>query len=93
MGGLFNFSAIVPFLTLCALELVLGIDNIIFISILSGRLPKDQQKKARTLGLSLAVMTRVALLLSISWVIGLTAPLVVVFGRSDRKSTRLNSSH
>ncbi len=79
MEALFSAQAIIPFLTLCALELVLGIDNIIFISILSGKLPKDQQKKARTLGLTLAVVTRVGLLLSLSWVIGLTAPLFTIF--------------
>ncbi|MFA6235961.1 MAG: TerC family protein [Bacteriovorax sp.] len=87
MDSLFSVSSIIPFLTLCALELVLGIDNVIFISILSSRLHKDQQDKARKLGLSLAVVTRVCLLLSISWVIGLTAPLftlfdVVISGRS-----------
>lgn len=79
MESLFSVNAIIPFLTLCALELVLGIDNIIFISILSGRLPKEQQQKARTLGLLLAVVTRVVLLMSLSWVIGLTAPLFSVF--------------
>lgn len=78
MEELFSVQAIVPFLTLCALELVLGIDNVIFISILSGKLPKDQQQKARTVGLSLAVITRVCLLLSLAWVIGLTAPLFTV---------------
>ena len=61
------------------LELVLGIDNIIFISILSSKLPANQQQKARTVGLSLAVITRVGLLLSLSWVIGLTDPLFTVF--------------
>lgn len=62
-------------LTLTALEIVLGVDNIIFISILSGKLPKDQQAKARTLGLALAMGTRIALLFSLSWVIGLTDPM------------------
>lgn len=79
MENLFSLSSIVPFLTLFSLELVLGIDNIIFISILSSKLPKDQQQKARTLGLGLAVITRIILLLSISWVIGLTAPLFSLF--------------
>lgn len=78
MESLLSVNAIVPLLTLCALELVLGIDNIIFISILSSKLPADQQQKARTLGLSLAVITRILLLLSLSWVIGLTAPLFTV---------------
>ncbi len=79
MSTLFSVQSIIPFLTLCALELILGIDNVIFISILSSKLPKNQQQKARTTGLSLAVFTRVGLLLSISWVIGLTAPLFTIF--------------
>ena len=61
--------------TLTVLEIVLGIDNIIFISILAGRLPPEQREKARKLGLSLAMFIRIALLLSITWVMGLTAPL------------------
>jgi predicted tellurium resistance membrane protein TerC len=61
--------------TLTALEIVLGIDNIIFISILVGRLPKQQQQTARVLGLGLAMFTRIALLLSLAWVMSLTAPL------------------
>ncbi len=65
----------ISLLTLLALEIVLGIDNVIFISILAGRLPADQQKNARNIGLGLALITRIILLLSISWVIGLTAPL------------------
>jgi predicted tellurium resistance membrane protein TerC len=80
MDSLFSVSSIIPFLTLCALELILGIDNVIFISILSSKLPKEDQQKARTVGLALAVITRVVLLLSISWVIGLTAPLFSVYG-------------
>lgn len=66
--------------TLTALEIVLGIDNIIFISILVGRLPKTQQHSARILGLGLAMVTRILLLLSLAWVMGLTAPLFTVFG-------------
>lgn len=62
MDALFSVHAIVPFLTLCALELVLGIDNVIFISILSGKLPKDQQQKARTLGLSFLLLIGVTLI-------------------------------
>lgn len=79
MEWLANPQAWVAFLTLLALEIVLGIDNIIFISILSGKLPKDQQPRARFIGLSLALVIRVLLLLSLSWVIGLTAPLFSVF--------------
>ena len=71
----------VAFLTLTALELVLGIDNVIFISILVGKLPQAQQPRARTLGLGLAMLMRIALLFSLSWVIGLTAPLFTVLGQ------------
>lgn len=71
----------IAFATLFALELVLGIDNIIFISILAGKLPKEQQNKARVVGLGLAVGTRVLLLLSLSWIIGLTEPLFAVLGQ------------
>jgi predicted tellurium resistance membrane protein TerC len=60
------------FLTLCALEIVLGIDNLIFISILANKLPKEKQSKARQLGLSLALILRIGLLFSISWIMGLT---------------------
>ena len=63
--------------TLVALEIVLGIDNIIFISILAGRLPEGQRNKARQLGLVLAMLTRLALLFSIVWVIGLVEPLLL----------------
>ncbi|MBI4469226.1 MAG: TerC family protein, partial [Acidobacteria bacterium] len=65
--------------TLVILELVLGVDNVIFISILAGKLPSQQQQKARTFGLALAVISRVLLLLSLSWVIGLTEPVFSVF--------------
>lgn len=68
-------EAWISLLTLTVLEIVLGIDNIVFISILSGKLPEAQQKKARQLGLALAMITRVLLLLSLSWVMSLTAPL------------------
>ncbi len=65
-------------LTLCFLEIVLGIDNIIFISIVSNKLPEDQRKKARNVGLALAMFVRVALLLGITWIIGFTQPLFTV---------------
>ena len=65
----------ISLLTLTALEIVLGIDNIIFISILAGKLPPEQQKKARQLGLSLALITRVLLLLSLTWLLSMTRPL------------------
>jgi predicted tellurium resistance membrane protein TerC len=69
------------FLTLTALEIVLGIDNIIFISILVGRLPSEQRARGRTIGLSLAMITRILLLLSITWVMGLSAELFSILGR------------
>jgi predicted tellurium resistance membrane protein TerC len=68
--------------TLTALELVLGIDNIIFISILVDRLPPETRDKARRLGLFLAMFMRIALLLMLSWIVGLTAPLVSLFEQS-----------
>jgi predicted tellurium resistance membrane protein TerC len=70
----------IAFATLTALELVLGIDNVVFISILAGKLPADQQKRARTVGLALAMLMRIALLFSLSWIIRLTAPLFEVLG-------------
>jgi predicted tellurium resistance membrane protein TerC len=69
------------FLTLTALEIVLGIDNIIFISILVGRLPPEQRPRGRTFGLALAMVTRILLLLSITWVMGLSAELFSIMGR------------
>jgi predicted tellurium resistance membrane protein TerC len=70
----------IGFGTLLALEVVLGIDNIVFISILSSKLPKAQQGRARQVGLGLALIMRIALLLTLSWVIGLTDTLFEVFG-------------
>ncbi len=67
--------------TLTALEIVLGVDNIIFISILCGRLPEHQRAKARNVGLMLAMLTRLALLFSLTWIMTLTAPLFAVFGK------------
>ena len=71
----------IALLTLTALEVVLGIDNIIFISILAGKLPREQQPRARSLGLGGAMVMRILLLLSIAWVIRLTAPLFTVLGQ------------
>ena len=68
--------------TLTALEIVLGIDNIIFISILVGRLPRKQRAFARRMGLSLAMITRLGLLFSISWVMGLTEPWVTILNQA-----------
>lgn len=81
METLFSIESIIPFLTLTALELVLGIDNIIFISIISDRLPAHQRKSARTVGLLLAIITRIMLLLSLSWVMSLTEPLFTIIGQ------------
>ena|SRR5215472_8129105 len=68
-------------LTLTALEIVLGIDNLVFITILAGRLPAERQNRARQMGLGLALITRLALLGSIAWIVGLTQPLFELFGR------------
>jgi predicted tellurium resistance membrane protein TerC len=73
-------NALVGLLTLTALEIVLGIDNIIFISILSSKLPKEQQPRARKLGLGGAFVTRILLLLSIAWIVRLTKPLFTTLG-------------
>jgi predicted tellurium resistance membrane protein TerC len=67
-------------LTLTALEIVLGIDNLVFITILAGRLPAERQNRARQVGLALALITRLALLASIAWIVGLTQPLIELFG-------------
>ena len=72
----------IALVTLTSLEIVLGIDNIIFISILAGKLPSDQQAKARRVGLSLAMVMRIGLLISLAWIIRLTAPLFTVFEHS-----------
>jgi predicted tellurium resistance membrane protein TerC len=77
MTGLEGWIAL---LTLTVLEIVLGIDNIVFISILAGKLRKEDRERARRWGLSLAMITRLGLLLAITWVMGLTAPLLTVLG-------------
>jgi predicted tellurium resistance membrane protein TerC len=71
----------IALLTLTVLEIVLGIDNIVFLSIITGKLPAAQQPRARRIGLALAMLLRIALLASIAWIIRLTAPLFTVFGR------------
>ena len=80
MDWLLDPQAWVALITLTALEIVLGIDNVIFISILVSKLPAAQQKSARQVGLGLAMLMRIALLLSISWLVGLTAPLIAAGG-------------
>ncbi len=78
MDWITNPSIWIAFLTLTMLEIVLGIDNIVFISILSGKLPVEQQARARNLGLALAMITRILLLLTLSWIVKLTAPLFTI---------------
>jgi len=73
--GLFTIDSLISLLTLSVLEIVLGIDNIVFISIMAGKLPANKQKKARRLGLTLAMFVRILLLLSISWIMSLTRTL------------------
>jgi predicted tellurium resistance membrane protein TerC len=75
-------QAWIAFCTLTALELVLGIDNIIFISILVDRLPQAQQQRARRLGLFMAMMLRIGLLLVLAWIVGLVLPLFTVLGQA-----------
>jgi len=81
MEWLADPQAWIALATLTALEIVLGVDNIIFISILVGRLPEAQRNKARTIGLALAMGTRILLLFSLSWMMTLTTPLLDLFGR------------
>jgi predicted tellurium resistance membrane protein TerC len=81
MEWLLDPNAWLALATLTALEIVLGVDNIIFISILCGRLPERQRAKARTIGLALAMLTRLALLFTLTWMMTLTAPLFTLAGR------------
>lgn len=78
MDWLIDPQAWIAFLTLTVLEIVLGVDNVIFVAILVGKLPPHQQGKARTVGLALAMLMRLALLFSLTWIMRLTTPLVVV---------------
>ncbi len=77
---LFSYETLIAFITLVALELILGVDNVIFISILAGKLPKADQQRARTTGILLAVITRVLLLFSLAWIISLEEPFFQIFG-------------
>jgi predicted tellurium resistance membrane protein TerC len=81
MDWILDPSIWIGLLTLTTLEIVLGIDNIIFISILAGKLPVDEQARARTVGLALAMITRILLLLMIAWIARLTTPLFEVFSQ------------
>jgi predicted tellurium resistance membrane protein TerC len=78
---LFNPEALIALVTLTVLELILGIDNIIFISILVGKLPENQRDWARQVGLAVAAVSRLALLFSLVWIMGLTSPLFSLLGR------------
>jgi len=80
VSDLFTAENALAFVTLTAMEIVLGIDNIVFISILTGKLPAEQRPRARRLGLGGAMITRILLLLSLTWVMGLTAELFGVMG-------------
>jgi predicted tellurium resistance membrane protein TerC len=81
MGWIYSPESWTALITLTVLEIVLGIDNIVFISILAGKLPSAEQARARAIGLALAMSTRILLLLSLTWIMGLTAPLFTVFGQ------------
>ena len=81
MSALATTEGWVALLTLTVLEIVLGIDNIVFISILAGKLPQDLRERARKVGLSLAMVIRILLLLTITWVMRLTAPLFTAMGQ------------
>ncbi len=80
MTWLANPEMWIALLTLTVLEIVLGIDNIVFLSIITGKLPPAQQPRARRIGLSLALLLRIGLLASLAWIIRLTAPLFTIFG-------------
>jgi predicted tellurium resistance membrane protein TerC len=80
MEWLSDPQAWIGFVTLAVLEIVLGIDNVVFISILAGKLPAQQRGRARRLGLGLAMIMRILMLLSISWIVRMTAPLFTVLG-------------
>jgi len=79
--SLLSAHNLIALLTLTALEIVLGVDNIVFISILAGRLPESQRGKARVVGLALAMISRIILLLSLTWIMRLTKPLFEAFSR------------
>ena len=82
MDSLLSVESLSALFTLSLMEIVLGIDNIIFIAILTGRLPKNEQPMAQRLGIAMALITRILLLFSLSWLMGLTAPLFELFAHS-----------
>jgi predicted tellurium resistance membrane protein TerC len=79
LSVLFSLSGFISLITLVVMEIVLGVDNVIFISILSGKLPKSQQEKARKIGLTMALLIRIGLLFCISWIVSLKEPLFEIF--------------
>ena len=81
MDWLTNPEIWLAFLTLTLLEVVLGVDNVIFISILASKLPKEEQERARVIGISLAAVTRILFLLSIAWILALKKPLFALLGQ------------
>jgi len=81
MEALLNADALIALVTLTVLEVVLGVDNVIFISILAGKLPAEQQDRARRVGLLAAMGMRIALLSSLAWIVRLTAPLFTLLGQ------------
>src|SRR3954465_3988454 len=81
MDAFFSTEGLLALATLTFLEVILGVDNVIFISILSSKLPQDRQLSARRTGLLAAMLMGIALLVSLAWIIGLTAPLFTVLGR------------
>src|SRR5215207_9855074 len=90
MEWLSDPQAWIAFATLTALEIILGVDNVVFISILAGKLPPAQREKARRVGLGLAMFVRILLLLSIAWIVKLTAPLFTVLTQEiSRRDIRL----
>jgi predicted tellurium resistance membrane protein TerC len=82
ISHLFTTEGLIALATLTLLEIVLGIDNVVFIAILTGKLPQEDQAQARTIGISLAVITRILLLLAITWIMRLTQPLFTLFGNA-----------
>ncbi len=79
--GLWSWGSLVALLMLSVMEIVLGVDNVIFIAILAGKLPAEQQAKARQVGLSLALIMRIGLLFAITWIMALTTELFQIFGK------------
>jgi predicted tellurium resistance membrane protein TerC len=93
MDQLLTTDALVALVTLSAMEIVLGIDNVVFIAILTSKLPAARQATARRTGLSLALVLRIGLLFAISWIMGLTRPIAALFGFSGRDLILLGGGH